>query len=403
MIFTLYRLVYGEEVFNQNWLDLFGVMMGEGHTNHSLLKMWDGMWRNLSFGYLALKEELVTILLASTVIASLMLAFRLSRLIVYSLSLAGVSLAILSGLAVHYFILNIYPFPEYGYPIFYYLYAVIGPLVCLTGLLFYHQKAPLLSTVSGMALVIFVAMSLGSDMGIQHYLYYSHFSFAVTLGLLHKFWLSSWQWVSRRFTRVEPNQAPRALIASNILLGFLVTLSFLQLSNPQISRPIWDAPYNQTTHKVEDVEVLAGMRTNDVRAAALRRISVALKPFEDQKLVIHNQCPTCYSVTNALPYFKTVWIDLRALTGWDFIAELNKGAREGRLPVVLEIIGTFDPWRITWKDEHKAELLSNFLKDQNYVLYNDGGYFQLYLPPQLASEISDQNKKMGIGIIESKF
>lgn len=381
-----YILIFGQEAFAGNMNMILGMLRGDGHTTHGSLRIIDRLTADLSAGYRLAAAFMLKLAGGSLLILLLQLLFRRNRAAVSVLGAGGIIIAILAGLIAH--LTNFYkqPSPEYFYLTFYCFYGVAGSVITLAGLLYYHQKNSLLSTLCGMATVVLLAMSVGSDFGIEHYTYYTHLTITICLGLVYKFWLEIASRLQKRFAADAPHYWLKAAIGSNMVLWFMLAMGLNQLTSESFTRTMLDAPYSEISASVEGVQVLAGMRTNPVRAEALSRLKKNLAQFKDMEIVVIGQCPLCINLTDSKPFFNELWIDLYAVTGNDFIAELNQAASEGRLPIVLRNRGKGDYWRLSRKDRHKERLTGMFLKDNNYTLYYDDGYFHLYLPPQMAAQ-----------------
>ncbi|MDR1045917.1 MAG: hypothetical protein LBP33_12540 [Candidatus Adiutrix sp.] len=364
---------------------LFELIRGTRKTGHSTLSILDRLTDDLTAGYYMATLYAPHLLGGSALILALMTIGRRHPAVVGALALAGPVIGLLAGFLI-YFGQQRPETPSLLAAVFSF-YSLAGPLISLAGLWHYHQRSPLLSTLCGMGAVVLLAMPVGSDFGVEHYAYYSHLSLGLCLGLVYRFWREIAGRLQKRWPAPDPARWLKAAAGANLIWWAMLGLG-LHLANANYFKSaFWDAPYWLTTKEVEGVGVLAGMRTNPARARALSRLAENLRPFENTKIVAFGQCPMCLMLTDAEPFFKALWVDLFAVTGDEFIADLSEAAARGELPVVLiSKNSSSDIWRLRWRDLHKERLLKIFLRDQKYVLHSVADYFYLYLPPGLAEK-----------------
>jgi hypothetical protein len=301
----------------------------------------------------------------------LMAAWPGLRLMKAVIVAGGPALAVLAGLAAGDPYSVLYPFQ-----------TAAAPLTALAGLLYYRRKNPLLSDVSGMIIVVALAMPLGSDFGARHCAYYWHLSLTGALGLIYRLWLEA----ANRLERKRPGGVAggKAALAANLTLWFLLGLQLPQLTGLEMRTAFMDLPYSRTTAAVEGVGPLAGMKTNPVRAVKLAQIARELKPLADMKMVVMGHAPICFLLSDAEPFFDDLWIDLYNTPAETFAAELERSAALNRPPLILTLDGSADPGGSRWTSLQKWRLLRIFLEKYNYVLHVDDVYYKLYLPPERA-------------------
>ena len=372
---------FGQEGLEYYWSLLLNLFQGSKNTGHGAVAILDRLSADLAAGYHLATVYTLPLLGGSALILALMFIGRHHPAVLGALSLSGLVIGLFAGFLLYY---PQYPAANPYSPVFSF-YCLAGPAISLAGLLHYHKRDSLLSTLCGMGAVVFLAMSVGSDFGVGHYVYYCHLSMGLCLGLVYRFWREAAVWLQKRRSPDSAGWLKAATWANMILWAMLGLGVNFTKSDYFFKTTFWDAPYRLLIKEVEGVGVLAGMRTNQTRAKALSRLAETLAPFEDSKIVAFGQCPMCLMLTEAKPFFKDVWIDLYTVTGDDFIADLNKAAGRGEFPVVLvSKIGRNDPWRLPWQDQHKQRLLNIFLRNHKYVLYSTYGSYYFYLPPELA-------------------
>lgn len=378
LLLCFYIYVIGPDNTHIQFGSLLGTAKGDDHGNHSALAMWDRyVLDDLAIGSELLVRYGLGLVGGALALLAVVLAFPRSRVMAVTAAVGALALGWAAGLSA-YFGPQLYP--EETSKLAPGFYALAGLLIGLAGLLYYHQKNPLLSALSAMTIIVFLAMAFGSDFGVTHYLYYVHFSVTVCLGLVYRLWLAAAEWIKNR--RSGPVDIPAGiLIALNLPLWFMLGLGFQQLKDPNLKQAAMDAPYYLTTAGVEGAPVLAGMRTNPLRAKRLSRLTRELRPFQDMEIVVLGQCPLCLTLTDSKPFMNYLWPDLRGLTGFEFERLLYEGLEQGRPPLILLGLEKRDPWRLDWRDQHKDRLLKKFLEKNGYVLHYDGGLFQIYLPP----------------------
>gem|GEM_PF-6248068 len=263
-----------------------------------------------------------------------------------------------------------------------------GPAVALLGLLWYHQRRPLLSALCGMIIVIFLVMPYGTDYFITHYLYYTHLSVAGVLGLVYRLWLDGAAWLEDRWPgRIKLRETGAALAAVNACFWFILALNLNALQANQYFTHHGAPPYALTTAPVPEVKVLAGMKTSPGRAQWLADLKRLMEPYrEERPMVVMGHCPLCVLVSEAESLFPYPWVDLHSHPREEFRKTLGEAAQAGRLPVVLWVNRKFNPWMIQWDNQPKEAILNRFLQEQNYTLRAENPAFRLYLPPGLGAE-----------------
>lgn len=383
ILLCFYIYVIGLDNAHTQFGSLLGTAKGDDHGNHSALAMWDRyVLDDLTVGSELLVRYGLGLVGGALALLLVVLAFSRSRVIAVTAAVGALALGWAAGLSA-YFGQQLYP--EETSKLAPGFYALAGLLIGLIGLVYYHQKNPLLSALSAMTIIIFLAMAFGSDFGVTHYLYYVHFSVTICLGLVYTLWLAAAEWIKNR-RHVSLVAIPIGiLIALNLPLWFMLGLGVQQFKDPNLKQAAMDAPYQLATAGVEGAPVLAGMRTNPLRAERLSRLTRELRPFQDMEVVVLGQCPLCLTLTDSKPFMKYLWTDLRGLTGFEFERLLDEGLEQGRPPLILLGLEKRDPWRLDWRDHHKDRLLKRFLEKNNYVLQYDGTLFQIYLPPGRAT------------------
>lgn len=378
----LYALIIGPDNILNQFDGLMGLAKGETQgSNHSALAIWDRyLFDDLLLGKQILAKYGLWVIGGSLALLLIALAGRRSRIISVTAAAGSLILGLAAGFSSYTGDHSISFSSYYGLTRF---YALAGPLIGLAGLLYYHQRNPLLSAMSGMAIVIFLAMSVGSDLGVAHYLYYVHFTVTVCFGLVYKLWLEGAEWAQNHLPGYNSrSEVPlKILVGLNLPLWFLLGLGLQQSTDSNLRRAFKDAPYYQTNTPVEGAPVLAGMRTNPLRAERLSRLSRELAPFQDMKIVVLGQCPLCLTLTDSEPAINVLWLDLRVLEGLEFERLLYEGFNKDGPPLVLIALADRDRWRLDWRDYHKDRLLNIFMEKHNYVLHFNGDLFQIYLPP----------------------
>ncbi|MDR1922349.1 MAG: glycosyltransferase family 39 protein [Candidatus Adiutrix sp.] len=363
-------LARGPEPFIQafGYLGAVSGAAGTGLDSHNFLTLWEMFLNNIQTGLEAAGLYVPGLLLGSLALMGLMGAWPGFGLMKTVIAVGGPALAFLGGLAAGDPYSFLYPFQ-----------AATAPLIALAGLLYYHRKNPLLSDISGMIIVVALAMPLGSDFGARHYAYYWHLALAGALGLTCRLWLEA----ASRLERKRPGAVGgKAALAANLTLWFMVGLQLPQLTGLEMRTSFMDLPYSRTTAAVEGVGPLAGMKTNPVRAVKLAQIARELKPLADMKMVVMGQAPICFLLSDAEPFFDDLWIDLHNTPAEAFAAELERGVALNRPPLILALDGSADPGGRRWISFHKWRLLRFFIKKYNYVLHVDDVYYKLYLPPE---------------------
>ena len=262
-----------------------------------------------------------------------------------------------------------------------------GPAVGLLGLLWYHQRRPLLSVFSGLIMVIFLAMPFGTDYYIRHYLYYTHLSVAGVLGLVWRLGRDGAAWLEEKWPRFKFQEAGgAALLGVNAVFWFILALAINAFNSETYFAHHGDLEYQVAASPVAGVPVLAGMKTNPGRALGLADLRRRTEPYRGKPLVVLGQCPLCVLVSETESLFPYPWADLLGQPREEFKNGLDQAARTGPLPLVLLVDPGFEPWMSRWKNTAKEVILKQFLQEQKYTLGAATPAYSLYLPPGLGPE-----------------
>ena len=383
VFFCLARLALGPEIVDRQLDGLTGLLHGSGETSrHSVFTMWDTYDMFIREGGWILFHS-APLLPLSLALAAGLTVFRRREavLVLAALGLAtGFAFAFIGG---NYYVPYILHVPVWSDPLnaFLMFYCLAGPLAALLGMLWYHQRRPLLSSLALAAIVIFLALPFGSDYYLLHYLYYTHLSLPLALGLTHRLWLDGAAWLETRWPRFRAGAAGPALACANAGLWFFMAVCFRSLDDPQMYQNHGDVPHPAAAFEVEGVEFLAGLRTHSARAWNLAEVRRRMEPYRDLPLVVLGQCPLCILVSEAKPLLPSPWPDLFSQPVPDFMSGLERAAEEGRWPMVLMVDPQSDGWALDWEHHQKKYLLQKFLVGHNYTLELDQTFFKLYLPP----------------------
>ena len=259
-----------------------------------------------------------------------------------------------------------------------------GPVIALAGLLWYHQRRPLLSSLSAMVIVILLAMPLGSDFWVSHYLYYTHLSLAVMLGLAWRLWLDLAVWLETKRPGWEFRDLGPALVCANVLFWFLLVFSLRALDDDQMLKTHHDTIIGAATAEVPGIPTLAGMNTHPARAIWLGELAVKLAQYGDLPLVVMGNCPLCYFFSESPPLLPNPWLDLASQSPHSLNQGLARAAEEGRLPAVLmvsSVNSVFDLWVLNLPNYSNENIVKLFMETHRYTLAADQLAYKLYLPP----------------------